>query len=102
MLSLRVASLVYRRSLSEAEAGGGTEPLHRQPMTFSSWRRRRTSHPRGYQRFSRCDGIGPFWLPRGRLGLEGPASIQSPGGSATVYRRHNKLGPVVDNLNELK
>lgn len=68
---------VPRRSLSGAEAGGGTEALRRAISLAPA-----PAKPRaGYERLFRYVGIGPIWLPRGRLGLalmEGPASIQSP------------------------
>lgn len=60
-----------------------------------------------YRRLSRYDETGLIWLLRGRpvvaLTAE-TAAIQSPAGSVTVYRRHNKpgLGPVGDSLDELK
>ena len=59
-----------------------------------------------YRRLSRYDATGLVWLLRGRPVValsERTAAIQSPAGSVTVYRRHNKpgLGPVGDSLDDL-
>jgi hypothetical protein len=56
-------------------------------------------HP-SYQRLSRYDEIGLIWLLHGRPVLaltERTATIESPTGTVTIYRRHNKpaLGPLV-------
>src|SRR5499427_7013975 len=60
----------------------------------------------GYRRLSRYDETGLIWLLRGRPVLaltEGTAAIESPTGTITVYRRHNKpaLGPLGDSLDDL-
>ena len=59
-----------------------------------------------YRRLSRYDETGLIWLLRGRPVVEltaETAAVQSPAGSVTVYRRHNKpgLGPVGDSLDDL-
>jgi hypothetical protein len=59
-----------------------------------------------YRRLSRYDATGLVWLLRGRPVValsERTAAIQSPAGSVTVYRRHNKPGldPVGDSLDDL-
>jgi hypothetical protein len=59
-----------------------------------------------YRRLSRYDETGLIWLLRGRPVLaltEGTAAIESPTGTVTVYRRHNKpaLGPLGDSLDDL-
>jgi hypothetical protein len=63
-------------------------------------------HP-GYRRISRYDETGLIWLLRGRPVLalrEGTAAIESPTGTTTVYRRHNKpaLGPLGDSLDDFR
>jgi hypothetical protein len=60
-----------------------------------------------YRRLSRYDETGLIWLLRGRPVLvltESTATIESPIGTVTVYRRYNKpaLGPVSDSLDDLK
>jgi hypothetical protein len=60
-----------------------------------------------YRRLSRYDETGLIWLLRGRPVLaltQGTAAIESPTGTVTVYRRHNKpaLGPVGDSLDDLR
>jgi hypothetical protein len=60
-----------------------------------------------YERLSRYDETGLIWLLRGRtvLGLtESTASIESPTGMVTVYRKHHKpaLGPLGDSLEDFK
>jgi len=60
-----------------------------------------------YRRLSRYDETGLIWLLRGRPVLaltEGTAAIESPTGTVSVYRRHNKpaLGPVGDSLDDLR
>jgi hypothetical protein len=60
-----------------------------------------------YRRLSRYDETGLIWLLRGRPVLaltEDTAAIESPTGTVTVYRRHNKpaLGPVGDSLDDLR
>jgi hypothetical protein len=60
-----------------------------------------------YRRLSRYDETGLIWLLRGRPVLaltEGTAAIESPTGTVTVYRRHNKpaLGPLGDSLDDLR
>jgi hypothetical protein len=60
-----------------------------------------------YRRLSRYDETGLIWLLRGRPVLvltESTATIESPIGTVTVYRRYNKpaLGPVGDSLDDLK
>jgi hypothetical protein len=50
---------------------------------------------------------GLIWLLRGRPVLaltEGTAAIESPTGTTTVYRRHNKpaLGPLGDSLDDFR
>lgn len=60
-----------------------------------------------YRRLSRYDETGLIWLLRGRPVLAltaSTAAIESPTGTVTIYRRHNKpaLGPVGDNLDDLK
>jgi hypothetical protein len=59
-----------------------------------------------YQRLSRYDETGLIWLLRGRQVLalrESEAAVESPTGTVTVYRRHNKpaLGPLGDSLDDL-
>jgi len=60
-----------------------------------------------YRRLSRYDETGLIWLLRGRPVLalrEGTAAIESPTGTVTVYRRHNKpaLGPLGDSLDDFR
>jgi hypothetical protein len=59
-----------------------------------------------YRRLSRYDETGLIWLLRGRSVLAltaSTAAIESPTGTVTVYRRHNKpaLGPLGDSLDDL-
>ncbi len=63
-------------------------------------------HP-SYWRLSRYDETGLIWLLRGRPVLaltEGKAAIESPTGSVTIYRRHDKpaLGPLGDSLDDFR
>jgi hypothetical protein len=62
-------------------------------------------HPR-YWRLSRYDETGLIWRLRGRPVLaltKATAAVESPTGTITVYRRHNKpaLGPLGDSLDDL-
>ena len=65
-----------------------------------------TPHP-SYRRLSRYDETGLIWLLRGRPVLaltEGTAAIESPTGSVTIYRRHDKpaLGPLGNSLDDFR
>jgi hypothetical protein len=60
-----------------------------------------------YWRLSRYDETGLIWLLRGRPVLaltESTATIESPTGAVTVYRRRNKpaLGPLGDSLGDFR
>jgi hypothetical protein len=60
-----------------------------------------------YRPLSRYDETGLIWLLRGRPVLaltEDTAAIESPTGTTTVYRRHNKpaLGPMGDSLDDFR
>ena len=60
-----------------------------------------------YRRLSRYDETGLIWLLRGRPVLaltESTAAIESPTGTTTVYRRHNKpaLGLLGDSLDDFR
>ena len=63
-------------------------------------------HP-SYSRLSRYDETGLIWLLQGRPVValtEATAAIESPAGTITTYRRHNKpaLGPVGDSLDDFE
>jgi hypothetical protein len=55
-----------------------------------------------YRPLSRYDETGLIWLLRGRS--EDTAAIESPTGTTTVYRRHNKpaLGLLGDSLDDFR
>jgi hypothetical protein len=60
-----------------------------------------------YRRLSRYDETGLIWLLGGQPVLaltEGTAAIESPTGSVTIYRRHDKpaLGPLGDSLDDFR
>jgi hypothetical protein len=49
-----------------------------------------------YRRLSRYDQTGLIWLLQGRPVMaltDAAATIESPSGAITIYRRHNKLAP---------
>jgi hypothetical protein len=61
-------------------------------------------HP-SFSRLSRHDHTGLIWLLDGRPVIaltEATAAIQSPTGTITIYRKHNKpeLGPMGDSLDD--
>ena len=63
-------------------------------------------HP-SYRRISRYDQTGLIWLLHGRPVValtESTATIESPNGAITVYRRHNKpaVGPLGDSLDDFR